>query len=284
MPSKPRFEADFIRHSAAKYDSYGRIARSDNPQAPFDPENQLTPDLTAGGEELAAQEAEKYFAELDPKEVVLFFASSNEARAIETANIFRRVAHAKGFEILKPEHARSDLAEQVGAGEIRVLETLSLNNPNTMAGMVFNPEKVKSPVNVDALDDEARRKWEAGRAIILADDRGSWGANFQAHSDEMQALFPEVKTSQELMDSTFSNLMRLIRFGQKKAEVAGLDKGVKVLGFGHENYMMAALGQYFQEHGMKNCEAIRFTISDDSDKEPEGIKGEYRGRIATIEE
>ncbi len=281
MPEQPHFEADFVRHSVSGYRSYAEIAGSENPTAPFDPEQQLIPDLTEAGKALAELEAEKFFAALDPQDTTVFFVSSNEARALETANIYRKIAHEKGFEVQRPEHVRSEIAAQIGGGEIRTLDTLSPNYTNMLYSTIFNPEKTLAGVNIDAMDADTKRKWDEGRAIIQADDRGSWGANFHAHSVAMKEIFPEIKTSGELFETSFKNMMRLVRFGQKKTEEAGTEKNVKVLGFSHENYVLAALERYFQEQGMKNCEVIRFAVDDAAEKS--AIRGTFRGKTADIE-
>lgn len=255
-PKERQDSVHFTRHSKAGYKTYAEILKSDDPTAPVDPENQVVPDLTEAGVEMAHEAAEKFFEGLNSKIDQLFFASSNEARALETANIYREVALAKGFTVVKPEHARGKLAEEIGGGDIRVVQALSLNVKNTLLSSVFNPEAHLGEVKLDALDVETREKFEQARAIINADDRGSWGENFYEHGEEIQKIFPEVESSRDLYETQFKNLLRLTEFGLKKVEESDPDKQVKILAFGHENYMGYALNTYFNEHEIKNCEMV----------------------------
>lgn len=265
-------EVKFTRHSRAGYKTYAEILASENPQAPFDPEKQITPDITEQGAELARSEAEKFFDGMNPETDALFFASSNEARALDTANIYRQVAHEKGFEILTPEHTRSGVADAIGEGEIRTVKNLSLNNTNTLAGSVFNPKFLTGKENLAALDEETRQKWEEARAIIDADDKGSWGANFYHHSEEIQKIFPELKSAKDLYETNFKNLIRLAEFGMKKAQESEHPKNIKILTFGHENYISYALNKYFGDHEIKYCETITVDVGDETRIERRGEK------------
>mgnify|MGYP001620184623 CR=1 FL=1 len=246
----------FTRHSKAGYKTYAEILKSDDPTAPVDPERQVVPDLPEAGVELARDSAEEFLDTLDPETDQLFFASSNEARALETAAIYKEVAETKGFEIIKPEHVRGELAEEIGGGDIRVVDALSLNIKNNLLSSVFNPSAHVGEVNLEALDPKTLTKWNEARAIIEAGDRDSWGANFYEYGEEIQKIFPELKTSRELYETKFKNLLRLAEFGLKKAEESSLDKNIKILAFGHENYMGYALNKYFGEHEIKNCETL----------------------------
>lgn len=252
--------AHLIRHSRAKYDTYGKIKKSENPRAEVDSEDQLTPDLTEAGVNLAKEKAEAFFAELNPETDALFFVSSNEARALETANIYRQAAHAHGFEIIKPEHVRGELAEEIGEGEIRTLDRLSLNIKDTLMTSVFNPDNQLGSINWGAVDEDFKAKWAQARAIINSNDRGSYGANLFEHSEAIAKIFPELKTAKELYDTNFKQLVRLAEFGVNKAKESGMEKNIKILGFGHENYMTYAANKYFADHGIANCESLDINI------------------------
>jgi hypothetical protein len=272
---------DFIRHSVSSYKTYGKIVSSDNPTGQFNPDEQVTPDLPEKGIELAKQEAEKYFAELDPQKDIVFFVSSNEARAVETANIFRQTAHEKGFEVVKPEHSRSMLSDNIAEGEIRVLQNLSIypdDTSNSVLDGIFNPPARRGKVNWEAVKDtELKARYDKASAIIEADDRGSFGANFAVHSEAIKQILPEITTAEELYKTQFQNLIKLLKFGIEKAKKAGLEKNVKIIAFGHENYLMLALEKMFQEDGIKNCEVIHFSEVEDK------IKAEFRGKEADVE-
>lgn len=125
-------DVTFIRHSKAGYKTQEAIERSGNPRAAFNPEDQVTPDLTPEGREFAREKAEEFFDGLDPAQDKLFFVSSNEARALETGNAYREVAEARGFEIITPEKSGTRVAEEIGGGQIRTLNNLSLNSQDIL--------------------------------------------------------------------------------------------------------------------------------------------------------
>lgn len=270
------FSADYIRHSKASYKTYGQIASSPEPKGPFNPNEQILPDITEAGIELAKKEAEKYFANLNPQENQLFFVSSNEARTIETANVYRQIAKEKGFEIIKPDNARSEISEELAEGDIRIINTISINSKNVIVEGVFNPPAFRGSPNLDALTAEEREQYDRAAAIVDNDNQGSWGANFAKHGAAIKEIIPEILAPEDQYNTKFKDLLRLIKFGQEKAAQVGGEKKIKVLAFGHENMMAHVLQVYFQENGLNNCEAIGF--------EPVGDKLEmsYRGNTAEI--
>lgn len=257
----PKEDVYFIRHSKSGYKTYAETEKSENPRASFDPENQVTPDLTEEGVKLAREKAEEFFGELDPAQDKIFFVSSNEARALETANIYREVAHTHGFEVIKPDKSGGATAEQIGGGEVRTIENLSLNPEDTLIFNVFIPEKLLRPINWDAVDKEFKKKWELAREIIKNDDQGSYGANLHKHSVAIKGIFPEIETTQELHEKQFNNLLRLAKWAEKKFKIK--ESRIKVVAFGHENYVLQALDEYMQEHGINNCETIGLSLGDD---------------------
>lgn len=273
---KKKTSASFIRHSKSTYKTYGDILSSENPNQPYDHENQSVPDLTEQGLELAKTEAEKLLAGLDPTKTILFFASSNEARAVETANVYRELAKQKGFEIIVPDNSRSSLSEKIGEGEIRVVDGLSINSKHIIIDNVFQTPSKRNAVNWEKVDPEIRKKFEEATKLIEANDQGNFGPNFAKHSVAIKAIFPEIETSEELYRKGFRNLVRLFKFAIKKAEDANLDKELKVLAFGHENYMVYMLEKIFKEEGINNCETFHI------EKDGENTIGEYRGKRENI--
>jgi hypothetical protein len=271
----PKNSIEFTRHSVSSYQSYVDKVASDNPLGKLDYDKQSVPDLPEKGIELARQSAEKFFETLDPSKDALFFASSNEARAVETANIYREIAHDKGFEVLKPENSRSVLSEQIADGEIRVVHNLGIRSAGVIDSVFQSPNK-RVPINWETIDPEIKKKFDEASKIIEADDKGSFGANLAAHSEEIKRFFPELATAKEQFDIQFSNLIRLIKFGFEKAKNDKEGKDIKILAFGHENYLMYALEHYFQEEGIKNCETIHIEPQD------EGIKIVFRGKEIEI--
>ncbi len=259
----------FIRHSKSNYKTYKEIKTSENPQQAVDYDNQVENDLPLAGIELAEEEAENFFDNLNPKEDALFFISSEEMRALETANIYKKIAKQKGFEIIKPErkkrkpeHIRSKTADKIGNGEIRKLDTLSLNIKNTLINTVFKPSKkyALKEINWEGVDKDTKEKWDKARKIIDADDKGSRGANFFYHSEEVKKIFPEIKTSQDLYERQFKNITKLIKFADQKIKDADYSKNIKVLGFGHDSYLGYALNKYFSGFDLKNCEVVNFNV------------------------
>ncbi|OGK12803.1 MAG: hypothetical protein A2W80_10420 [Candidatus Riflebacteria bacterium GWC2_50_8] len=153
---------------------------------------------------------------------------------------------------------------------------MSINSKNPLIDSLFNPVRMPSNTNWGAVDRETKDKWDAARAIVSSDDRGSWGSNFHAHSHEVKEIFPEIKTAEELYEGKFQNLMRLVKWADKKVRGSGLEKNVKILAFGHENYLVVALDRYFHEHNINNCETIRLKVEDRI------VKGEFHDKEAEI--
>jgi hypothetical protein len=255
----------FTRHSKAKYGTYGEAVKSENPEAPHDPNRQLENDLPEAGIELARKKAEELFATMNPETDALFFASSKEMRAFETAKIYRDIAKEKGFEIIIPyteenKEKKSGITRKLADENIKAIDSLSLKIPNSLVGNVFNPEAYLGEINWSAVDEETKRKWKEAREIINSDDQGSWGANFYKHSEAIQKIFPEIKSSRDEYATTFQKLLRLTEFAQNKIKEVGHGKNVKVLSFGHENYMGYAMNKYLGDHNLGNCETISIDV------------------------
>lgn len=267
---------NLIRHGQSGYVNMKKTIQGETPENRIDYSNQEH-DLTPAGIELAKAEAEKFFVGLDPQKDELFFASSNEARTIGTANIYRQIAKERGFKIIKPDHSRNDHAEMVGEGDIRVLDALSLNPQNSLLMSIYNPDPAKI-FNIDwkNVREETKARWQEAREIIEADDKGSWLANFAAHSSRIKEILktanPEEKSAEDLFENNFKNIIKLMQFADNKIKQEGNGRSIKVLGFGHENYLVLALKQYFEENSINYCEAISFEVSD------KGVKGSFRGK------
>jgi hypothetical protein len=276
--SQPRRDSvDFTRHSKALYKTYAEILASEHPDMGIDAEQQLTPDLNESGVILAREKASELLNTYNPQEDALFFVSSNEARALETGNIYREVAHERGFEVMAPENVRGQLAQQIGDGEIRVLKNLSVNLENMLSVSVFNLQIKEDDINWTNIDPEIKSRWREARKVIAADDKGSFGSNFFHYSEIIQKFFPELQTAREVYETQFQNLLRLVRFALKKIEASSHPKNIKVLAFGHENYVGYALNKYFQDHAIANCETLHITLED------EQLQMQRRGEKIVIE-
>jgi len=118
-------EASYIRHSSSNYETY--IKQAQRGDKGFNPNDQEYPDLNEKGIELAQEKAKEFFNALDPEKDILFFASSNEARALATAEVYRQEAIKRGFEIIKPSKTNLELSEEQTDGYVRVSNMPSLN-------------------------------------------------------------------------------------------------------------------------------------------------------------
>lgn len=257
-PQKRQDSVHYTRHGRADYKTYAAILGSDNPRRSIDPREQVPEDLNPEARVAAKEAADAFLNQLNPETDDLFFVSSSQVRALETAAIYRDAAREKGFEILKPGVVRDEVAQGIGGEDIRVLQSLSLHSLDALVDSIFNPDRTLPEINWDAIDAESREKWERAHRLIQEDDKGSWGANMFHHGEKVKEIFPEVDTALELYNGQFKNLVRLIEFAQKKIADSGHPKNVKVLAFGHENYVSHALATYFGEHEIKNCETITF--------------------------
>lgn len=274
--STPSVEARFTRHGASPYKNTIKVRTSDEPESPIIKGEQILPDLTEAGMKAAEAAAETLFDGLDPEKDLLFFVSTDEARGLSTADIYRKVAKRRGFEISRPEQTRNPVGDKMGEGEIRVLKHLSLNIENTFLAPIFNPESQLGPIDWSKIKPETRAKWEQARAIILTDDRGSFAANLFHHGAAIEKIVPEVRSARTQYEQNFKGLLRLLRFAEKKAQDAHLEKNLKVMAFGHENYIGHALNELFGEHDIKNVETVSVHPT------PEGFDVERRGKAGHI--
>ena len=196
---------------------------------------------------------------------------------METANIYRQEAHKRGIEVTRPKKSGTKLAEEIGEGEIRAFSRLSIDSDNVLIDSLFTPSAYLEGINWEAVDVETREKWQEAKAVIDADDKGSFGANFLAHSEEMQGFFPEIKTAKNKYEREFKNLLRLLRFGMKKIEESEIQKRVHIVAFGHEDSMLEGLRINFGEESIGNCEMVTFGVEEGE------IRGEFRGKEAVVE-
>ena len=270
------FSGDIVRHSKASYKAYIRDLTGENPAIPFDKNNQELNDLTEKGKELAENSAREYFANLNPAEDKLFFASSNEVRAIETAEIYRKIAKEMGFDIIHPEHSRSKISDEIADGDIRVLDALSLNSDNLLLDAIFQPASTKKYINLSNVPQDLREKFEKASSIVDEDDQGNWGNNFYKHVDRVKEIFPEIKNVQQEYENKFRYLLKHFNTGKERAGDSGVTGNIKVLGFGHENYLLYAIRNIFQEEGINNCEVLHITTDSD------GITGKFRNKEAKL--
>ncbi|HRY82462.1 MAG TPA: histidine phosphatase family protein [Candidatus Moranbacteria bacterium] len=280
--SKRKDEAKVFRHSIAEYKLDEGIVKSKKPEdKPRSDDQWFYRDLTLEGRELARKKAEEYFGTLNPETDALFFVSSDFVRAAETARIFMDVAKEKGFEIIWPwekdkiEHDHFDnKAEEIGEGYIRKIDCLTLDHlENMLREKIFDPKKnylkdvVKYPDNVS---EDTRAKWDKARTIIENDNKGSWGDNYYAHSEEISKIFSDVKSAEEVYKTKFKRMLRLRKFAQKKILEQNPKKNIKILGFSHENSFIYFLNEEFGE-SIKNCESVGFRMEED-EKQSEKTK------------
>lgn len=255
----------FVRHGQARYKPYVDVLGGPTPEQPMDYGNQPEADLTVEGRQHAEQKANELFEHLNPETDALFIVTSPERRTIDTAEIYRQVAKRAGFEVLAPDHTRSDLANEISEGEVRVVHALSTKIENVLVSMVFGPKQQYDPswVNWDVVKAATRKQFNAARQVIEADDRGSWINNYVAHSESIKKMFPKsLTTAQERYEKDFNNLVRLAKFGVQKSKDARLDKSIKILAFGHENHLAVALENFFGDHDLLNCETLAIDVEN----------------------
>ena len=274
---KNKASVDLIRHSKATYATYDRITMSDNPSQPFDHRDQIFPDLSPEGVELAKKSAKEFLKTLDPNKDELFFVSSNEVRALETAEIYHNEATMRRFIISKPEHSRSSISDKYLNGDIRMVNALSINFKNSIANNLLNPQSSRRQINFEALDPKEVETYKNLQEEIDKDNKGSFAANFLAYGDLVKKEIPEFETAEDLYNRNFKELIRFFKFAEKKAESSTPERQLRILAFSHENQLLVALNKYFDEHGINNCEILHVESSD------EGIKAKFRGKESIIE-
>ncbi len=274
------------RHSISPYKLNESIIKSDNPEDSPDADKQwFNSDLTSEGINLAQEKAEELFDKLDPKTDALFFISSDLVRTAETAKIYLDTARKRGFEIIphrERKNGRSvpeNKAEEIGEGYIRKIDCLTLDHlSNMLREQIFQPEdyltKVKDLSRVSA---ETKEKWAVARKVIESNNKGTWGENYAAHSEEINKIFPDVKSAKDGYESKFKNILRLIRFGQEKINRQKPEKNIKVLAFSHENSFLYFLNKNFGE-SIENCESISFKVGDDGSGKSDKISVTAKGQ------
>lgn len=278
-----------IRHSIAEYKLNEGIIKSDDPEAAPSADKQwFNSDLAPEGIELAQGKAHEFFAKLNPETDALFFVSSDLVRAAETAKIYLDIARENGFEIIISETKKKspepkNKAEEIGEGYIRKIDCLTLDHlENMLREQIFQPKDYLQEIeHLDKVSVETKEKWTAARKIIEMDNKKTWGENYTAHSEEIQKIFPNVKSAREVYESKFKDLLRLIRFGQERINQRQPEKNIKVLAFSHENSFLYFLNENFGE-SMKNCESIAFKIIDSKDQETSKISVTAKGRTKEI--
>lgn len=256
-------EAFHIRHSKSSYETYTKQDISGDEG--FNPDDQEYPDLNKEGQELAQKEAENFFENLNPEKDILFFASSNEARALATADTYRREAIKRGFEIIKPEKTNLKLSDEETDGYVRMSSMLSLNPRNYNEHSIFIdiPESIQNEI-ADTMEGKEKERWLKARAIINNAPeelrKRGFGPVYNEYADQIKEIFPNVKSAKQI-EKRFQNILKLAKWGMEKAKEAGLDKNTKILGFGHENYPIPLLNKYFENGDTANCEALKIEVS-----------------------
>ena len=256
----------FIRHSKSYYKHYQAILNSENPNRLFDAATQVMPDLSDDGLELAQDEAKKLFSGMDKDQEALFFVSSNEARALSTGKLYKDIAKEQDFAVITPDNHRNRMDEEHVDTDIRVVTSLSIKSSSLLWNAVYTPEKYLAEINWEGFDYEVKQNWDAAREVVMHECKGSWGANFSFYSDLLKSdkLLPaDQNTAGDLFETQFHQILRLVRFAAKKVAGSFQGKRIRIIAFGHENYVAKAFEKYFHEEGIGNCEAIDVNMMGD---------------------
>lgn len=258
-------EAFLIRHSKASLQTYETILMSDDPQQPVTKDFQVSPDLKEEGKKMAEEKAEALFEKMDPEKDELVFVSSQEARALETAAIYRNIAKQQGFTILSSGKTGSELAQQLGEGDIRIIKALMPEIKNTLMITIFFPKNKVPEINWTAVPTDIKKKWDQARSIVENNDHGSYSANLTEHIEAVRQIFPEMASADERNEKILKKLKRLFDFAQSKAKENPPDKNIKILAFGHDTYMSALSEKVLKDSKTENCQAINIQASSDGE-------------------
>lgn len=302
------------RHDDAIYAQNEMIPRSSEPLQHFDKLAQYSEDLSAEGKEHAQEMAKRFFSNFDPSIDEIAILSSALTRARETANIYLEVAKDQGFDVKivasdnkegdvnfidsesfikradsKREVHRgqisNELFESQGGDEIRTLKSLSLDNIEQMlVEFVFHPRNYMDEVQAQykyKIPAEYQEVWQQARNIIEADNKGGWGQNYLAYSEQLQKLFdtyreshyldeetiPHFASVKDMYERNFRNNLRLMARYDDAIDVYETQhpkhKKIRVLGFGHENQMLYFLNKEFEKVGVDKGDVVGFKILKD---------------------
>lgn len=296
------YHAEYLRHSKSDYPTDFQKLASAHPTGPIDMREQVVPDLNPEGIKYAEEQIGSYLETLDPTKDVFQIYSSDLARAHETAAVFAREARKRGFTIIeheprvrpgvKPETRgfyTERIAKAYGIGErdVRPTETLTLRMKDVLAHEIFEAASlnIESMINWAAAEREYtekgraeewiefRRQWGEARAYVVANDKGKFGANFFAHSEEINRRYPllakYIATSRDLYEKRFPYILKHIEMGVahetvlKEKTVIPRDSTLHIVLVGHENAVGYLFDKYFSEHAIGNCEVVTFSPEAD---------------------
>ena len=92
----------------------------------------------------------------------------------------------------------------------------------------------------------------------------TWSENWRFHSEEIKQFMPEIQTAQEMFDTQFINLIKLIEVGRKKIENAGFPKRIRIIAFTHENLFTHWLSEYWNQPGLNLGEMVCFRYDENN--------------------
>jgi hypothetical protein len=265
-----KIKGTFMRHGESGYKTVKKDLTSENPQKAFDRENQLPEDLTEKGKLQAQEGAKEILKNLKPEQTMLHVWSSDEARAVNTSQIFIEEATKLSFKI-SPSNPKRKGAYWLTTEPISRTEVLSISTPNTLLATIFMPtstfrctqemlqtegesaEDAQILLNKiseirEIIDRENQEAIEQGEAI-------NWGRNYAKFGDYVNTILPDVDGPEQIYRLKFIKGVRLL---QKKSQDSNNTDHIVL--FGHENILLHFLKSQFKREHYDNCEILNFSV------------------------
>lgn len=211
---------------------------------------------------------------MDPATTILHIWSSDEARTINTCQIFTEQATQAGFAI-SPSSTKRKGAYWLTTEPISRNEILSIDTPNTLLSTIFMPKgrfnytlsMLQTDRDTDLKAQELYSKILEIKSIIdtenqEASERGekiNWGSNYAKYGDYVHNILPNIEGPEQMYRRKF---IKGIKFLQKKSICA--QNQDHIILFGHENILLYFLKTQFEKERFDNCEILGFSVDSEN--------------------